>query len=157
MSELVIYKDETGRLAGFGERGRRAWDKFRKIVGELEIGETMGFSYHLPRSPQHHKFVFARFQALLERQETFEDLEHLIIFLKVGASFVEFIPGPGGQLVAIPQSIAWDRLDEQAFIEVKRKIWDFIWTPVCQAALWPNLDDHQRYAMVDGWVREVER
>ena len=85
MSDLVIFKDATGRLEGFGEKGRRAWAKFKKIIEGLEVGETMQFGYRLPRSPNHHKFVFARFQALLERQETFSDLDHLIVFLKVGA------------------------------------------------------------------------
>lgn len=155
MPELVIFKGETGELEGFGEKGRRAWAKFRKIVAELEIGETMQFSWRMPRSPQHHRFVFARLQALFERQETFGDLEHLLVFLKVGAGFVEFMPGPGGQPVAVPKSIAWDRLDEQEFIEVKRAIWDFLWTEAAQTALWPHLDDHQRYAMVDQWVREA--
>lgn len=157
MTDIVIFKNDEGRLSGLGEKGRRAYEKFKKVIAELEVGETVGFSYKLPRSPNHHKFVFARFQALLERQETFDDLEHLITFLKVGAGFVEFMPGPGGQLVAIPKSIAWANLEEQEFIETKRAIWDFLWTSVAQAALWPHLDNHQRYAMVDGWVREVDR
>lgn len=154
MTSLVIFKDDDGRLNGFGDRGRRAWAKFRKIIEGLEVGETMGFSYQLPRSPQHHRFFFARMQALLDRQEAFSDLDHLLIFLKVGAGFVEFMPGPGGQLVAIPKSIAWERLEEQDFIEVKRQVWDFLWTDVAQQALWPELSAMQRYVMVDQWVRE---
>jgi len=154
VTSLVIFKDDNGRLDGFGDRGRRAWAKFRKIITDLEVGETMGFSYQLPRSPQHHRFFFARMQALLDRQEAFADLDHLLIFLKVGAGFVEFMPGPGGQLVAIPKSIAWERLEEQDFIEVKRQIWDFLWTDVAQTSLWPDLSAMQRYVMVDQWVRE---
>jgi len=155
MSELVIFKNEQGRLEGFGEKGRRAYMKFRKLVEELAPGEMLGFSYKIPRSPQHHRFVFARFQALLDRQETFSDLEHLIIFLKVGAGFVDYMAGPRGELVAIPKSIAWDRLEEQDFIEAKRLIWDFLWTDIAQAALWPHLSREKQYAMVDQWVREA--
>lgn len=155
MSELVIFKGADGKLDGWGEKGRRAWAKWRKIVGELEVGETLQFSYRVPRSPPHHRFVFARFQALLERQETFSDLEHLIVFLKVGAGFVEFMPGPDGQIVAVPKSISWASLEEQDFIEVKRAIWDFLWTDRAQAVLWPHLAPEKRYAMVDQWVREV--
>lgn len=153
MSALVVFKNDCGKLEGWGEKGRRAWAKFTKIVSELEVGETLSFEYRLPRSPQHHKFFFARMQALLDRQEAFADLDHLLIFLKVGAGFVEFMPGPGGQLVAIPKSIAWERLEEQDFIETKRAIWDFLWTEVAQQALWPELSAMQRYVMVDQWVR----
>lgn len=153
MSALIVFKNECGKLEGWGEKGRRAWQKFTKIVSELEVGETLAFEYKLPRSPQHHRFFFARLQALLDLQEAFADLDHLLIFLKVGAGFVEFMPGPGGQLVAIPKSIAWERLGEQDFIEAKRAIWDFLWTDVAQQSLWPELTAMQRYVMVDQWVR----
>lgn len=153
MPELIICKDSTGQLEGFGEKGRRAWLKFRKTVAELEPGETVEFSYKLPRSPQHHKFFFARLQALLERQEAFEDLEHLLTFLKVGAGLVDFMPSPRG-LVAVPKSIAWVSLDEQEFVEATRAIRDFLWTDAAQAALWPHLSEQRRYQVVEQWHRE---
>lgn len=157
MSQLVIFKNESGKLEGFGEKGRRAWLKFLKVVEGMAPGETLGFTYKLPRSPQHHRFVFACFAALLERQSTFEDLDHLLIFLKVGAGYVEFLPGTDGQLVAVPKSIAWDKLEEQDFVEVKRRIWDFLWTPHAQAFLWPHLSAEQRYECIDHWHRSFER
>lgn len=153
MPDLIICKDNTGQLEGFGEKGRRAWLKFRKTVAELEPGETMEFSYRLPRSPQHHKFFFARLQVLFERQEAFEDVERLLTFLKVGAGLVDFMPSPRG-LVAVPQSIAWVNLDEQQFVEATRAIRDFLWTDVAQAALWPHLSEQRRYQMVEQWHRE---
>ena len=154
MPELIIVKDNTGQLEGLGEKGRRAWLKFRKVVSELEPGETMEFSYRLPRSPQHHRFFFARLQALFERQEAFENVEHLLTFLKVGAGLVDWMASPRG-LVAVPQSIAWINLDEQQFIEATRAIRDFLWTDAAQAALWPHLNEQRRYQMVDQWVREA--
>lgn len=155
MSELVVFKNELGKLEGFGEKGRRAWAKFTKIVKGLEAGETLQFAWKMPRSPQHHRFFFARIQALLDRQETFTDFDHFLIFLKVGAGFVEFMPGPDGMLVAVPKSIAWHLLDEQEFCEARRLVWDFLWTRPAQVALWPHLNDNQRYAMVDQWIREA--
>ncbi len=154
MPELIIVKDDTGQLEGLGEKGRRAWLKFRKVVSELEPGETMEFSYRLPRSPQHHRFFFARLQALFERQESFENVDHLLTFLKVGAGLVDWMASPRG-LVAVPQSIAWINLDEQQFIEATRAIRDFLWTDAAQAALWPHLSEQRRYQMVDQWVREA--
>ena len=32
MSDLVIIKGQDGKLEGFGEKGRRAWAKFKKII-----------------------------------------------------------------------------------------------------------------------------
>lgn len=156
MPELVIFKDDAGQLEGFGEKGRRAWLKFRKLVAELEPGEMLQFGYRMPRSPKHHRFVFARLQALFERQESFADLDHLLTFLKVGAGWVEFLPCANGQLVAVPKSIDWVSLDEQGFIEFRRAVWDFLWTEAAQAALWPHLTPAKRYAMVHQWVTEVD-
>lgn len=154
MPECIVMKDNTGKLAGLDDTSRRRYEKFKRVVMGLEPGETMLFSYRLPRSPQHHRYVFARLQALFERQESFADLEHLMVFLKVGAGFVEFLPGPNGQLVAVPKSIAWERLDEKEFTEVREAIWQFLWTKPAQQALWPHLSPERRNAMVEQW--EVE-
>lgn len=154
MPELVIYKDETGRLTGMGEKGRRAWSKFRKIIEELEIGETLQFSWRMPRSPQHHRFFFAKRASLFERQEAFDDIDRMTEWLKVGSGFCDLLPGRDGVLCAIPKSIAWHNLDEQGFIEFTRALNDFLWTEHAQAVLWPHLDEHQRYECVESWHRE---
>lgn len=157
VSSLVVYRDETGKLAGFGERGRRAWLKFQKRVRELEVGETLNFSYQLPRSPQHHAFFFLKLAALFERQERFQDQDRLLDWLKVGAGHVDLLPGRDGLMVAIPRSIAWHKLEEQEFIEFCRALNDFLWTPYAQAALWPHLNDEQRYQCIENWHYEFDR
>lgn len=157
MSSMVLYRAEDGKLAGFGEKGRRAWLKFCKRVKELEIGETLQFEYRMPRSPVHHSFFFLKLTGLFERQERFQDLDRLLDWLKVGAGHVDLLPGRDGQMVAIPKSIAWHKLEEQEFIEVVREINNFLWTPYAQAALWPALDEGKRYECIDNWHREFER
>ena len=154
MSALVVFKNDCGKLEGWGEKGRRAWQKFTKIVSELEVGETLAFEYKLPRSPQHHKFFFAKRASLFERQETFDDIERMTEWLKVGSGFCDLLPGRDGVLCAIPKSIAWHNLDEQGFIEFSRSMNDFLRTEHAQAVLWPHLDENQRYACVDSWHRE---
>ena len=152
MPDLVVYRGEDGKLQGLGEKGRRAWEKFRRVVEGLEVGETMGFSYRLPRSPNHHRFFFARLAGLFARQERFDDDERLLEWLKVGAGFVDLMPGPDGALVAVPKSISWVTLDEQGFIEVHRAIRDFLMTPRAQEYLWPHLAPHARNQMVEGFM-----
>ena len=152
MPDLVVYRGEEGKLQGLGEKGRRAWEKFRRVVEGLEVGETMGFSYRLPRSPNHHRFFFARLAELFARQERFDDDERLLEWLKVGAGFVDLMPGPDGALVAVPKSISWVTLDEQGFIEVHRAIRDFLMTPRAQEYLWPHLAPHARNQMVEGFM-----
>lgn len=153
MAEIVIYRDADGKLAGFGDKGRRAFEKFKRLVDELEIGETLQFSFRRPRSPQHHKFFFHRMNRLLDMQEKFEDLERLLDWLKVGAGHADLMPGHDGIPCAIPKSISWHLLEEKEFTEVHRCIVDFLWSPYAQAFLWPHLDEAKRYAMVDQLLR----
>lgn len=151
MSSLVITKGANGKLEGFGEKGRRAWRKFRALVTEMEVGETLGFTYRMPRSPKHHRYTFAKLAGLFERQEQFEDFDRLREWLTVGAGHCDLLPGPAGALVAIPRSINWESLDEQGFIEFHRALTDFLWTQAAQAALWPHSGDQQRYDNIANW------
>ena len=153
MPEIVVMRDNDGKLAGLGAKNHASLVKFRCMLQEAEPGETFTFSYRCPRSPQHHKWFFSRLDVLLGMQESFADTEHLLVFLKVGAGFVDFLPGMDGQLVAVPKSIAWHLLDEREFTEVRMAMQAFLWTPKAQAALWPQLTPDQRYSMVDQWSR----
>lgn len=157
MSELVIYRADDGKLAGLGDKGRRAWLKFKKIVEGLEVGETLAFSYRLPRSPRHHRFFFSKLTSLFDRQEQFSDLERLLDWLKVGAGHVDLLPWRDGVLAAIPKSIAWHNLEEQDFIEFARAMNDFLWTDHAQAALWPHITPAQRHECVAQWHADFER
>ena len=47
MSQLVIYKNESGKLEGFGEKGRRAWLKFLKLAGLFHRQELFDVVFHL--------------------------------------------------------------------------------------------------------------
>jgi len=96
VSQLVIFKNESGKLEGFGEKGRRAWLKFLKVVEGMAPGETLGFTYKLPRSPEHHRFFFLKLAGLFQRQEGFSDQGRLLDWLKVGAGHVDLVPGRDG-------------------------------------------------------------
>jgi hypothetical protein len=157
MSQLVVYKNESGKLEGFGEKGGRAWAKFLKVVEGMAPGETLGFTYKLPRSPEHHRFFFLKLAGLFHRQEVFGDQGRLLDWLKVGAGHVDLLPGRDGIPVAIPKSISWEALEEQEFIEFTRAMNDFLWTPYAQAALWPGLSAEKRYESIDHWHRSFER
>lgn len=157
MSDVVLVKTETGKLDGLGVKGQRAWQKFRRVIAELVIGETLHFEYRLPRSRPHHGFFFASLVELFDRQEQFTDQDRLLDWLKVGAGFADLMPGHDGVPVAIPRSIAWHRLEEQEFIEFHRAVRDFLWTDYAQAFLWPHLDEEKRHLCVESWVAECER
>ena len=102
MPEIVVMRDNTGKLAGLGEKNHASLVKFKRMLQEAEPGETFSFSYRCPRSPRHHKWFFARVNELLGMQEVFTDLEHLLVFLKVGSGF-DFFGQPCGHLCQLAQ------------------------------------------------------
>lgn len=154
MSAVVLMKAEDGKLHGFGEKGERAWGKFRKRIDGMEPGETLQFEWHEPRSPAHHRMFFGKLAVILDRQEQFEDVDKLRAWLAVGAGYCDFAPGPKGRMVAIPQSIAWHKLDEADFADLHAKIDAFLWTEHARRFLWPQHADEQTYAMVESILAE---
>lgn len=157
MADVIIMRAEDGQIVGMGEKGRRAWAKFCKVMAELEIGETLKFSYALPRSRPHHGFFFAKLTGLLERQERFNTKEDLLEWIKVGAGHADFMPGVHGELIAMPRTINWIMLEEQDFIEFHRAMNDFLWTPHAMQYLWPHLSYERQALCIDHWHRDFER
>lgn len=154
MSKVVLIKDEAGKLRGIDPANERAYRKWRKQVQELPVGQTLGFSYRLPRSPGHHKLFFAKLNALLDRTEAFANIDKLRYWLTMGAGYFDLIPGFDGTPNAIPRSIDFDRMDEAEFSELHRAVDEFLMTDRALETLWPELLPMQRLAMAESFVRE---
>lgn len=156
MSHITILKNNQGKLQGLDEKGQRAYAKWRKLVEDLPIGQTLTFSYRLPRSPSHHRLFFAKLNSLLSRTEAFTELDKLRYWLVMGAGYADFVPGFGGQLHAIPRSLDFDSMDENDFQDLHRAVDTFLWTAHAQQVLWPHLDDEDRYRCVEIFLQEFQ-
>lgn len=156
MTAIVITKNGQGKLEGIDEKGQRAYLKWRRLVTDLEPGQTLTFSYRMPRSPAHHRFLFVKLNRLLERTEAFDDLTKLRYWLLMGAGYCEFVPGLDGNPNAIPRSMDFDSMDEAEFSELHRQIDTFLWTSRAQSTLWPHLDEEARYRSVEAFLKEFE-
>lgn len=157
MANVTVFKDESGKLAGFGDKGSRAWSRFRAMLDRLQVGETLAFQWWEPRAPGFHKLFFAKLNALFDRQEQFDDVDRLRAWLTVGAGECDFVPGPKGRMVALPRSIAWHKLDETEFAELARRIDDFLWSEAAHRFLWPHLTPQLAYETVEQLQLEFSR
>lgn len=156
MSKVILHLDERGKLAGIDEKQDRAYARFRAKIARLRPGETLSFSFSLPRSPQMHRYHFALLRAVFESQEVFDDDDEMRKWIEVGSGFCSFLPGPDGQLVAVPKSIAWEKLEESDFREHHLKVVAFLRTPHCYRYLWPALNDSGRELVVETILMEFE-
>jgi hypothetical protein len=156
MTTVTVFKNSTGKLAGWGAEGGRAYAKFLRTTKALENGDMMTFSFALARSPKHHKFFFWKLRGLFKRQEQFTDEKRLREWLTTAAGYCTLMPGPDGSSVAIPDSLEFDAMEESEFTELHSKVNDFLWTERAQTYLWPHLNEVQRHEMVDGWHKEFD-
>ncbi|MGV3727744.1 DUF1367 family protein [Hydrogenophaga sp.] len=156
MSKVVIIKNDQGRLEGIDPQGQRAYLKWRRLVTDLPVGQTLSFSYRMPRSPAHHRLFFAKLNSLLSRTEAFTDLDKLRYWIVMGAGYFDLVPGFDGKPNAIPRSLDFESMDEADFSELHRQVDGFLWGTRAQETLWPHLDEEARYRCVESFMREFE-
>lgn len=156
MADLVLTKDEAGKLRGLTDSDERRWSKFIGHVRDLPVGGTVKASFKLPRSQAFHRRHFAILGGLFASQEQFTDFEKFREWLQVGAGFCDIVPGPKGKPVAISRSIAWDALEEADFAEHHRAVMEFVRSAHYSRFLYPHLDDVQADQMVHAILQEFE-
>ena len=138
-----------GIIDGLGEQGRRQWRRLWNRIMGLEPGEMMEISTVQPRLGWYHRKHMALEQAVFEAQERFEDFESFRTWLKVGASFVDWYPGPKGGVIPVPRSISYAKLEQGAMEQFHNDAVAFLRTEHAGKTLWKHLGDCQRIQMIE--------
>lgn len=157
MSTITVTKDDTGRLTGFTDKDKRAYGLFKKAIEELVPGELFTLDTWFPRNAKLHRLHFAMLATIYDAQEQYAEADALRMWLQVGAGHCTYAPGPGGKAVAIPKSIAFNKLDDADFADHHAKVKDFFRSERARRFLWPHLTDEQTYDMVETLLAEFER
>jgi hypothetical protein len=157
MTTIAVTRDDTGKLTGLGEKGRKAYARFKKRIEELEIGEVMNLSVWFPRNPKLHGLHFALLSAVFDSQEQFENLEQFRMWVQVGAGHAKFVPGPHGRMVALPESIAWHKMDDAEFQTHHEAVKAFLRSERALAFIWPATTPADAAASMDAILEGFER
>lgn len=127
-----------GLVDGLGERGKKQWRRFFSTLMRLEPGEMVEIKTHKARSGPFHRRHMLIETRVFEAQERFEQFDPgFRDWLKVGAGFVDWYPGPKGAVMPVPKSIAFNKLEEQAMHELHDNMIAFLRTPHALKTLWP--------------------
>jgi hypothetical protein len=156
VADVVLTRGPDGKLQGMGEKGARQYQRFLAAVKQLQPGDTMRFSFKLPRSPVFHRRHFAILNAVFEQQEQFASPEAFREWVQVGAGFCDLVPGPKGKPVAIARSIAWEALEEADFAEHHAAVVGFLRSTHCTRFLWPHMDDLAADTFIDNLLRSFD-
>lgn len=157
MANVLVMKNEEGKLEGFGRRGERAYNRFLGDLRKLEVGEMLQFSYRVPRSGPFHNRHFRMLNDVFEAQEAFDDEYIFRKWLEIGAGHCEFAPGKDGELVPIPKSIDYESLDQADFEPIHYAVKAFMRSPRATGFLWPHLTAHQQWEMIEQLLAEFDR
>ena len=128
-----------GALDGFGKDDKASWRRFWKKMIGMQPGEIIEVDMVFPRSGPFHRRHMALEQSIFDAQEAFGEFEMLRTWLKIGAGWVIWAPGPDGQLVPIPKSISYAAADQDEFQKFHEAVVRFLRTDRAAGALWPHL------------------
>lgn len=173
MSEVTIVRTDAAPLSE-AERGpawrfltqvidglsvddKRAWRRLWKRIGNLDCGEMLSVEFVFPRHGPTHRGWMKVESALFDAQERISDRETFRAWLKVGARWVDWLPGPTGGVVPIPRSISYAKADEEEFTRYVQQALEFIRSPHFAKRLWPHLNEYDRGAMVDTVLSEFDK
>lgn len=156
MAKLVLVKNESAELEGFGDANRSGYNRFRAHVGAMGVGELVSFEWRPPRSPKFHRRFFVMLHKLFERQEQYRSEDALRGWLTIGAGECEYGVNRQGVMCAFPKSIAWDKMDDLEFGVFVRNVDEFVWSEYARDFLWPHLSRQRTYDMVQQLQDEMD-
>ena len=127
--------------------------RWRRLVNRLlraEPGEVFRLRNLTERSGPYHRMHMRFEQALFDRQERWPHLKGMRDWLKVGAGWCDWAPGPRGGIVPVPKSLSYEDCSDDEMREVHEAMVAFLRTPHAQRHLWPHLKAPQRSEMFEG-------
>lgn len=142
-------------LDGFGKDDRTSWRRFWKRVLNMKPGDIFEVEMVFPRSGPFHRRHFAIEQSVFDAQEVFEDYEQFRQWLKIGAAWVIWMPGPDGQLVPLPKSVSYAAADQDEFEKFHHAVVAFLRGPHAPSVLWPHMRNPSD--MIDAILRGFEQ
>jgi hypothetical protein len=90
---------------------------------KYRVGDLVRAELSKPRYPKHHRLVFATLRKVVDNLDTPMTEYQLLSILKIKMGRVEtFIDSASGKVYYIPESIAFDAMEQGAFSEFHRDL-----------------------------------
>ncbi|MFT0547846.1 DUF1367 family protein [Allopusillimonas ginsengisoli] len=138
-----------GMIDGLTQEDRKSWRRFWNRILNLEVGEIFGVDTWIPRHGGFHRRHMKIESSVFKAQDRMASFTQFRYWLKVGAGFVDWIPGPKGGVVPIPRSISFKKCEEDVFRQFHEDVITFLRTDHAIKYLWPHLSLAQGAEMID--------
>ena len=143
-----------GVVDGFTRDDKKAWRRIWSRVKRMEAGELLVIDVVQPRSGPFHRRHMAIEQAVFDAQERFQSFKAFRDWLKIGSGHCEWVPGPKGAIVPIPNSISYASIDDDAFRVFHENMIEFLRGDHAANILWPHLKGVRADEMMDAILME---
>lgn len=145
-----------GMVDGLGDIGKKQWRRFVNGLMKLEPGEMVEITTHKARLGWFHRKHMALEQAVYEAQDKFQTFDAFRVWLKVGAGFVDWYPGPKGGVIPVPKSISYAKLEQGDMEKVHDDIVAFLRTEHAGRTLWKHLPLARQIEMIETILADFE-
>lgn len=144
-----------GAIDGLGPRNQSSWRRWWNWwLKKAEPGECAEIVTHRERLGWYHRKHMALESTVFQHQERFESFEQFRAWLKVGAGFCDWVPGPKGAIIPVPRSISYASIGQDDMERVHGDIVEFLRTEHAQKVLWPHLAPLVRDTMLNSILSE---
>jgi Protein of unknown function (DUF1367) len=151
----IVRKVLTEHIAGMGQDDIKAWNRFlTQLLKKSERGEMFQIKTWFSRNSKFHRKHMAIEQAVFHAQERFESFEQFRNWIKVGAGFCDWVPGPKGAVIPIPKSISYTKLDDANFAQLHADLMAFFRSATAVKVLWKHLSELKRFEMIEAILGE---
>ncbi|MDA3833734.1 MAG: DUF1367 family protein [Spirochaetales bacterium] len=93
-------------------------EKTEKYCNRRDVGQVLSGEFKIARNYENHKRFFSMIAATFDMQDFFKEQEAYRKWLILKAGYFETIVGPSGDVTLIPESMAFEHMDEDVFRQV---------------------------------------
>ena len=98
-------------------------------IGKLKVNWQYRAKVWRPRNLKYHNLFFALCALVVDNSEIWQTVDQFRKAFLIYAGFVEVVPGIDGEPVAVPDSMAFDKMDEETF---DRDVMPMFWQVVAR-------------------------
>jgi hypothetical protein len=138
----------TAWMKEFGGKLVPADEASRAILSKIKTGDVVQVEVKRPRNIMHHRKFWALANVVYSNQEHYPSVDALVAALKAAVGHCDLVPGKGGNLVAVPKSIAFHKMNQSEFEAFYEKCLDVI-----AKHFLPGVETDALRAEVEGFLR----
>jgi hypothetical protein len=136
---LVLREALFDMIDGLSEQDQKSWRRFWNRIVKLGSGEILQIDTWIPRHGGFHRRHMKIESSVFQAQERIKTFEQFRYWLKLGAGFVNWMPGPKGGVVPVPRTISFKECDEDTMRAFHQDSIEFLKSAHACKYLWPAL------------------